>query len=297
LCAIRVAQAKAFKHLANAKVMKAAGIVLILTCVSVSLAGADVVGILYVHTASGGHRTTGWDSGQPVAVQVDFSRTQDGTYDITVWSGDHQLDKITRVYVQGGKTAQRGERHQTGPITVYCPATDLPKNGPTNFQVFIQAVLDNGQKGGKILIAEADWQLGSVDDNQPGKKVEPRQVICSAGSNLDSHATGSFQIRNQSENSLRATLFFGGRKYGDYNLSGHGNQKIQADAWGVNPGVGWYVTTPNPSSPDGQQIEAAGPIYNTEGGSEAGFNNVELNGPNPSPTPTPDPSSTPAKNP
>jgi hypothetical protein len=34
---------------------------------------------------------------------------------------------------------------------------------------------------------------------------------------------------------MRATLFFGGRKYGDYNFSSHGNQKIQADAWGVNP--------------------------------------------------------------
>jgi hypothetical protein len=30
------------------------------------------------------------------------------------------------------------------------------------------------------------------------------------------------------------TLFFGGRKYGDYNLSSHGNQRIQADAWGVS---------------------------------------------------------------
>jgi hypothetical protein len=61
------------------------------------------------------------------------------------------------------------------------------------------------------------------------------------------------------------TLFFWGRKYGDYNLSSHGNQRIQADAWGVNPGVGWYVTTPNPFSPNGRQIQAAGPIYNTEG--------------------------------
>ena len=90
---------------------------------------------------------------------------------------------------------------------------------------------------------------------------------------------------------------FGGRKYGDYNLSSHGNQRIQADAWGVNPGVGWYVTTPNPSSPNGQQIEAAGPIYNTEGGSEAGFNTVELDGPNPSPTPTPRPLMSPADKP
>ena len=93
------------------------------------------------------------------------------------------------------------------------------------------------------------------------------------------------------------TLFFGGRKYGDYNLSSHGNQRIQADAWGVNPGVGWYVTTPNPFSPNGRQIQAAGPIYNTEGGSEAGFNTVELDGPNPSPTPTPGPSASPANKP
>ena len=163
--------------------------------------------------------------------------------------------------------------------------------------MFVQAVFDKGQKGGRVLIAEADWQMGSVKDNQPGTKVEPRQVICSAGSNLDSHATGSFVLKNQSDNSLRATLFFGGRKYGDYNFSSHGNQKIQADTWGVNPGVGWYITTPNPFSPDGQQIEAAGPIYNTEGGSEAGFNTVELEGPNPSPTPTARPLASPADKP
>jgi hypothetical protein len=278
------------REFANAKVMKNAGIVLLLTCTSVNLANADVVGTLNIHTAPDGHRTTGRDSGQPVAVQVDFSRTQDGTYDITVWSGDRQFDKVTRVSVQAGKAAQHEERYQTGPITVHCPAIDLQQNGPTRFQIFVQAVFDNGQKGGGVLIAEADWQIGSVEDNQPGKKVEPRQVICSAGSNLDSHATGSFSFKNQSDNSLRATLFFGGRKYGDYNLSAHGDQKIQADTWGVNPGVGWYVTTPDPSSPHGQQrIEAAGPFYNTEGGSEAGFNTVELDGPNPSPTPTPRP--------
>jgi hypothetical protein len=161
-------------------------------------------------------------------------------------------------------------------------------------QLFMTLRIDNDQKGGRVLIAEADWQQSSVGDSQPGKKVEPRQVICSAGSDLDNHATGSFLIKNQSENSLRATLFFGGRKYGDYNLSSHGNQKIQADAWGVNPGVGWYVTTPNPFSPDGRQIEGAGPIYNSEGGSEAGFNTVELDGSNPSPTPTPGPSASPA---
>jgi hypothetical protein len=277
--------------------MKQAGIVLLLTCALVSLAGADVVGTLNVHTASDGHRTTGQDSGQPVAVQVDFSRTQDGRYDITVWSGERQFDQVTRVYVQAGKAAQSGESYQTGPITVHCPATDLKQNGPTSFQVFVQAVLDNGQKGGRVLIAEADWQLSSVEDNQPGKKVEPRQVICSAGSDLDSHATGSFVIKNQSESTLRATLFFGGRKYGDYNLSSHGNQRVQADAWGVNPGVGWYITTPNSFSPDGRQIEAAGPIYNTEGGSEAGFNTVELDGPNPSPSPTPGPSASHANKP
>jgi hypothetical protein len=87
---------------------------------------------------------------------------------------------------------------------------------------------------------------------------------------------------------------FGGRKYRDYDLSGHSNQRVQADVWGVNPGVGWYVTTPNPYSPGGQEIEAAGPIYNTEGGSDSGFNRVELNGPNPSPTPTPGPSASPS---
>jgi hypothetical protein len=230
-------------------------------------------------------------------VQVDFSRTHDGTYDVTVWSGERQLEKVTRVDVQAGKATQRGESYRTGPITVYCPATDLKQNGPTSFQVFVQAVFDNGQKGGRVLIAEVDWQLGSVEDNQPGKKVEPRQVICSAGSNLDSHATGSFLFKNQSDRSLRATLMFGGRKYGDYNLSSHGNQRIQADAWGVNPGVGWYVTTPNAFSPNGQQIEAAGPLYNNEGGSEAGFNTVELDGRNPSPTPTPRPLVSPADKP
>ena len=30
-------------------------------------------------------------------------------------------------------------------------------------------------------------------------------------------------------------LVFWGRKYGDYNLSSHGNQRIQADVWGVIP--------------------------------------------------------------
>jgi hypothetical protein len=63
----------------------------------------------------------------------------------------------------------------------------------------------------------------------------------------------------------------------------------------VNPGGGWYVTTPNPSSPNGQQIEAAGPIYTNEDGSESGFNTVELDGPNPLPTPAPVTSASPAK--
>jgi len=273
--------------------MKNAGMVLLLICASVSLATADVVGTLNVHTAPDGNTTTGRDIGQPVSVQVDFSRTQDGTYDITIWSGDRQFDKVTRVYVQSGKAAQRGETDHTGPIAVYCPATDLNQDGPTSFQVFVQAVFANGQNGGRVLIAEAVWQLSSVADSRPGKKVEPRPVISSAGSNLDSHATGSFFIKNQSEKSARATLFFGGRKYGDYNLSSHGNQRIQADAWGVNPGVGWYVTTPNPFSPGGQQIQAAGPIYNTEGGSDAGFNTVEMEGLNPSPTATPGSSASP----
>jgi len=170
--------------------MKNIGIVLLSIYASMNLASADVVGTLNVHTASDGLRTTGWDSGQPVTVQVDFSRTQHGTYDITVWSGERQLEKVTRVDVQAGKATQRGESYRTSQITVYCPGTDLKQNRPTSFQVFVQAVLDldNGQKGGRVLIGEADWQMGSVEDNQPGKKVEPRQVICSAGSNLDSHA-------------------------------------------------------------------------------------------------------------
>ena len=151
--------------------MKNAGIVLLLICSPLSLASADVVGTLNVHTAADGHRTTGWDSGQPVEVQVDFSRTQDGTYDVTVWSGERQLAKVTRVDVQAGKATQRGESYRTDPITVSCPATDLKQNGPTSFQVFVQAVFDNGQKGGRVLIAEVDWQLGSVEDNQPGKRV------------------------------------------------------------------------------------------------------------------------------
>jgi Na+/phosphate symporter len=58
-------------------------------------------------------------------VQVDFSRTQDGTYDVTVWSGERQLEKVTRVDVQAGKATQRGESYRTGPITVYCPVVAI----------------------------------------------------------------------------------------------------------------------------------------------------------------------------
>jgi hypothetical protein len=266
--------------------MKQAEIALLAVFASATLAGADVVGTLNVHTSMEGRNTTGRDTGRAIAVQIDFSRTQDGTYDITVWSGNQQLDKTTRVYVRDG-AAQPGTSYQSGPVTVYCPAADLRQNSPTSFQVFIQAEFENGQRGGRVLIAEAEWQLGTIEDSQPGKTVEPRKVICSAGSNLDSHATGSFFFQNQTDRSLRATLMFGGRKYGDYNLSGHDSQRIRADAWGVNPGVGWYVTTPDPSSASGQQIEAAGPIFNTEGGSDAGFNAVQLTSPNPSPTPAP----------
>jgi hypothetical protein len=268
------------------KRMRNARILLLMACALVDVASADVVGVLNVHTAPG-LRATGWDSGRPVAVQVDFSRTEDGNYDVTVWSGTRQFDKIFHVQVEGGKVAQDVEGYRTGPVVVYCPATDLKQNGPTSFQVFVQAVFDNGQKGGKVLIAEAAWQINSVADDRPGRAVEPRPITCSAGSGLDRHATGSFVIKNKSANSLPATLFFGGRKYREFNLSGHADQKLQADVWGANPAVGWYVTTPNPHSPNGQQIEAAGPIYDTEGGSDAGFNTLELDGPEASPTPTP----------
>jgi hypothetical protein len=86
-----------------------------------------------------------------------------------------------------------------------------------------------------------------------------------------------------------ATLMFGGRKYGDYDLSGHTSQKVQADAWGVNPAVGWYVTTPNPQTPGGHEIQAAGPIYSSEAGYEAGVNRVDLVGPSPTPGPSASP--------
>ena len=88
--------------------MKNAGILFLLTCAPLSLISADVVGTLKVHIAPDGHRIIGRDSGQPVAVQVDFSRTQDGKYDLTIWSGDRQFDKITHVYVHEEKAAQRG---------------------------------------------------------------------------------------------------------------------------------------------------------------------------------------------
>ncbi len=258
------------------------------------LGSGEIVGTLNTHTAPDRKTITGRYTGLPIAVQVDFSRTQNGTYDITIWSGQHQFDQTTRVGVQDGKAAQRGKGNEAGRIGVYCPATDPFENGATNFQIFVQAVLDNTNKGGRVQIGEADWQLSSVEDNQPGKKIAPHQIICSAGSDLDQHATGSFLIKNQSDKAMRATLFFGGRKYGDYDLSSHGDEKIQADVWGVNPAVGWYITVPSHLRADAKQIEAAGPIYNTEGGSEAGINTVELNDPDPSPTPKPTPSATPS---
>jgi hypothetical protein len=261
-------------------------LVLLLIFASAKLAGADVVGTLNVHTARNGHIRTGLDTGLPVPVQVDFSRTQDGAYDITIWSGDKQIGTATRINIEKGKPNRAVARGNATTLTIYCPGTDLMQNGPTTFQIFIQAVLDDSVDAGKVLITEASWQVGLVEDGQPGAKVEPRPLNCLAGSNLDSHATGSFFFQNQSDGPLRATLMFGGRKYGDFDLSGHGNQRIQADAWGVNPGVGWYVTTANPNTPGSQEVQAAGPIYNTEGGSDAGDNRVDLTAPNPTPTPS-----------
>ena len=72
--------------------MDCAKIVLMLIFVSAILAGADVVGTLNVHTALSGQAKTGVDTGQPIPVQVDFSKTQDGTYDISVWSGNRQIE-------------------------------------------------------------------------------------------------------------------------------------------------------------------------------------------------------------
>ena len=98
----RLAEQGVMKHFWHT-FMKSAGIVLLMACASVIPAGADIVGTLNIHTAADGHRITGQDTGQPIAVQVDFSRTQDGKYDITVWSGNRQFDKVTRVYVKGEK--------------------------------------------------------------------------------------------------------------------------------------------------------------------------------------------------
>jgi hypothetical protein len=274
--------------------MDCAKIVLMLIFSSAIMAGADVVGTLNVHTALSGQAKIGVDTGEPIPVQVDFSKTEDGTYDISVWSGNRQIGAGTRVNVRQGKARRPGASEKGNTVTIYCPATDLRKGGPTSFQIFVQVVLDDGEDAGKVLIAEASWQLGSVGDGQPGGKINPQQLNCFAGNNLDSHATGSFVFENQSDRPLTATLMFGGRKYGDYDLSGHGNQSIRADAWGVNPGVGWYVTTANPNSPGGQDIQAAGPIYNTEGGSDAGFNRVGLVGPKATPTPSIDHSGSPA---
>jgi hypothetical protein len=260
---------------------------------SANLAGADAVGTLNLHTAHNSHAITGLDTGQPIPVQVDFSRTQDGTYDITVWSGNRQVGTAARINIEKGKPVRTGSREKGGAVTIFCPGTDLRQNGSISFQIFVQAVLDDGEDAGKVQIAEASWQVGSVEDGQPGGKVEPRPINCLAGSNLDSHATGSFLFQNQSDGPLRATLMFGGRKYGDFELSGHGNQRIQADAWGVNPGVGWYIMTANPNIPGSQDIQAAGPIYNTEGGSDAGYNRIDLAAPNPTPTPSIGPSASP----
>src|SRR5580700_10807199 len=118
--------------------MKNAGMAFALVCVSLSPVSADVVGTLNVHFAPDSHNETGRDSGQPVAVQVDFSGTQDGIYDVSVWSGDRQLEEATRVHVQMGKATRGGERFRTGPVTVYCPATQK-QNGPISFHIFVQA--------------------------------------------------------------------------------------------------------------------------------------------------------------
>jgi hypothetical protein len=66
---------------------------------SAVMATADVVGTLNVHTALDGHSKTGSDIGQPIPVQVDFAGTRDGLYDISVWSGERQLEPATRVGV------------------------------------------------------------------------------------------------------------------------------------------------------------------------------------------------------
>jgi hypothetical protein len=257
---------------------------------SAAMATADVVGTLNVHTALDGHRKTGLDTGQPIPVQVDFSGTGDGVYDVSVWSNDRQMGPATRAKVAQGKLSVSGNQLNGSTVTMYCPLVDLNQSGPTKFQIFVQAVLDDGVYGGKVLVAEAGWALGSVADGQGGRKVEPRAVKCPAGNNLDAHASGAFVFRNQTDEPLTATLMFGGRKYGDYDLSGHSSQQVQADAWGVNPAVGWYVTTPNQKTRGGREIQAAGPIYSSEAGYEAGFNRIDLAGPSPTPSPTPGPS-------
>jgi hypothetical protein len=254
------------------------------------VAAADVVGTLNVHTALGGQGKTGLDTGQPIPVQVDFSGTTDGAYEISVWSSDRQIGPATRVNVAHAKLSLSGNLQSGSTVTIYCPPVNLNQNGPTKFQIFVQAVLDEGVYGGKVLIAEAGWALGSVADGQIGGKVEPRAVKCVAGNNLDAHASGAFVFQNQTDKPLTATLMFGGRKYGDYDLSGHGSQKVQADAWGVDPALGWYVTTANPKYAGGHEIQAAGPIYSSEAGYEAGFNRIDLVGPSATPSPTPGPS-------
>jgi hypothetical protein len=272
--------------------MNYARVVLCLMFASAVVATADVVGTLNVHTALDGHSKTGADIGQPIPVQVDFAGTQDGVYDISMWSSDRQLGSATRVNVAHGKLSVSGNQLNGSAVTVYCPPVDVNHGSPTKFQIFVQAVLDanEGVAGGKVLVAEVAWALGSVADGQIGGKVEPRVVKCIAGSNLDAHASGAFVFKNQTDKPLTATLMFGGRKYGDYDLSGHTSQHVQANAWGVDPAVGWYVTTPNPKTPGGREIQAAGPIYSSEAGYEAGFNRVDLIGPSPTPGPVPGPS-------
>jgi hypothetical protein len=53
----------------------------------------------------------------------------------------------------------------------------LQQSGPTSFQIFVQAVLDNGQKGGRVLIAEAAWEQGSVEDGQPGRRLNLEKSV------------------------------------------------------------------------------------------------------------------------
>ena len=278
----------------GAVVMNYARVVLCLLFASAVMATADVVGTLNVHTALDSHRKTGSDMGGPIPVQVDFSGTEDGVYDISVWSNDRQMGRVTRVNVAHGNLSVSGNQQDGGIATTYCPPVNLNESGPTKFQVFLQAVLDDGVYGGKVLVAEAAWVVGAVADGQIGRKVEAHVVKCRAGHNLDAHASGAFVFQNQSDSPLTATLMFGGRKYGDYDLSGHSSQKVQADAWGVNPAVGWYVTTPNPKTPGGHEIQAAGPIHSSEAGYEAGSNRVDLVGPSPTPSPIPEPSASPA---